>query len=206
MRPSAPAGRHESARLAGSRTAGGSGRTCSLPRAPAPTPRRPARSSRRLPPALRSRTAWPRPPGPPARFRRSGCRRARAGTAGRHRAVRRSRRTGGGSTRRAPRPARPRKRRRAPSRAGLAPPRALDVERVLDRLRLGAAELSERHQHDPRVEAERPVVDVPGIEAKALLPRDLVAAHDLRPAGDAGLDLEAAPVPGLVVRDLLDEV
>src|SRR5262249_58173646 len=87
-----------------------------------------------------------------------------------------------------------------------APLGALDVERVLDRLRLGSAELREGEPDDPRVESERPVVDVPGVEPEALLPRDLVAALHLRPAGDARLDREPAAVARLVVRDLLDEI
>src|SRR4029079_19805690 len=88
----------------------------------------------------------------------------------------------------------------------LAPLGPLDVERVLDRLRLRAARLGEGHPDDPRVERERPVVDVPGVEPEALLPGDLVAAHHLRPAGDPGLDGQAPPVLRLVVRDLLDEI
>ena len=44
------------------------------------------------------------------------------------------------------------------------------------------------------VEPERPVVDVPGVELEALLPGDLVAAVDLRPARDARASRRAAAV------------
>ena len=54
--------------------------------------------------------------------------------------------------------------------------------------------------------AKRPVLDVPGVVLEALGPRDLVAALDLRPAGDPRPDGQAPTILACVVRDLLHEV
>src|SRR5688572_5856347 len=65
----------------------------------------------------------------------------------------------------------------------------------------------EREPHDLEVEADRPVLDVIQVVFDALLERGVAApAVDLRPAGDAGLDLVAQHVLRDAVLELLDEV
>ena len=53
-----------------------------------------------------------------------------------------------------------------------------------------------------RSSAQRPVLDVPEVELDALVPRQRGAAVDLRPAGDPGLDREAAALARRVLLDL----
>src|ERR1044071_10220835 len=63
-----------------------------------------------------------------------------------------------------------------------------------------AAEESERRpRQDPQVEERRPVLDVPDVELDPLRPRQRGATVHLRPAGDAGLHVEPAPLPLVVL-------
>src|SRR5918999_5584899 len=64
----------------------------------------------------------------------------------------------------------------------------------------------ERHPHDLEVERHRPVLDVIEIEFDALFERGIAAPPvDLRPAGDARLDLMAQHVLREPVLELIDE-
>src|SRR5919107_166359 len=64
----------------------------------------------------------------------------------------------------------------------------------------------QRHPHDFEVERHRPVFDVIQIELDALLERGVPApAVDLRPPGDARLDLMAQHVLREAVLELIDE-
>src|SRR5690349_5609770 len=54
-----------------------------------------------------------------------------------------------------------------------------------------------RPEQDPKIQAERLVVDVPEVEREAALPRQPVAPVELRPAGDPGPHVVA---PGLLAR------
>src|SRR5262249_1392839 len=71
---------------------------------------------------------------------------------------------------------------------------------------VGAAEERERGSNeDPQVEARRAVLDVPDVELDPIRPRELGAAVHLRPAGDAGLDVEPVPLMLVVLLDLVAE-
>src|SRR6186713_3058153 len=64
----------------------------------------------------------------------------------------------------------------------------------------------QRQPHDLEIERDRPVLDVVEVVLDALLERGVAApAVDLRPAGDAGLDLVAQHVLRDAVLELLDE-
>ena len=62
--------------------------------------------------------------------------------------------------------------------------------------------LAERPLQDPQVERQRAVLDVPEVELDPLRPRQRGAAVDLGPAGDPGLDREAAALALGVLVDL----
>src|SRR5437660_1795061 len=65
----------------------------------------------------------------------------------------------------------------------------------------------EREPHDLEIERDRPVLDVVEVVLDAFLERRVAApAVDLRPAGDAGLDLVAEHVLRDAVLELLDEI
>src|SRR5690242_21603932 len=49
------------------------------------------------------------------------------------------------------------------------------------------------------------MLDVPDVELDALVPRKPCATGDLRPPGDAGLDVQTAPLPRRVLLDLIRE-
>src|SRR5947208_16442041 len=71
---------------------------------------------------------------------------------------------------------------------------------------VGAAEERARSaQQDLGVDAGRAALDVPEVELDALGPRESRAAVDLRPTGDAGLDVEAVALPVVVLLDLVAE-
>ena len=55
-----------------------------------------------------------------------------------------------------------------------------------------AQHLADGHQDDADVQPERPVIHVPDIQLKTLIPSQRVAAVHLRPAGDAGRQLMPA--------------
>src|SRR5690242_15523891 len=66
--------------------------------------------------------------------------------------------------------------------------------------------LHDRQPHDLQVERDRPVLDVVEVVLDALLDRGVAApAVDLRPAGQAGLDLVAQHVLRHPLLELLDE-
>src|SRR5437867_688581 len=64
-----------------------------------------------------------------------------------------------------------------------------------------------RHRagQDLQVEAERPVLDVVDVEHDPFVEAELAATADLPQAGDAGYDLEAAPLPLFVALDLVGD-
>src|SRR5581483_2205671 len=66
-------------------------------------------------------------------------------------------------------------------------------------------ERARRAQQDLQVEERRAVLDVPEVELDPLRPREAGATVHLRPAGDAGLDVEPAPLPLVVLLDLVPE-
>src|ERR1019366_206060 len=61
------------------------------------------------------------------------------------------------------------------------------------------------HPEYLHIEPEAPVVHIPHIRLELLLPSKAVAAIHLRPAGDAGLDLMAAPLERGVSVQVLRE-
>src|SRR5512139_3031860 len=64
----------------------------------------------------------------------------------------------------------------------------------------------EGHEEDLEVEGERPVLDVEDVVLDALLDRGVAApAVDLRPAGEAALDLVAQHVARDALAELVDE-
>src|SRR5689334_22350482 len=66
-----------------------------------------------------------------------------------------------------------------------------------------AAEEGERRaQEDSQVDARRAVLDVPDVEFDPLRPRQRRAPVDLRPTGEARLDVEPAALPLGVLLDL----
>src|SRR3954454_19079410 len=84
------------------------------------------------------------------------------------------------------------------------------VVRTLDRYRsvgmLVEKALEHRQPHDFEIEADRPVLDVIEVVLDPLLDRGVAAPPvDLRPAGDAGLDLVPEHVLGNLVLELGDE-
>src|ERR687886_482476 len=62
-----------------------------------------------------------------------------------------------------------------------------------------------RPQQDLHVDPRRSVLDVPEVELDSLVPRQLRAAVHLRPAGEAGLDVEAAALARRVLLHLVAE-
>src|SRR4051794_35407043 len=68
-----------------------------------------------------------------------------------------------------------------------------------------AEEGARRAQQDLQVDERRPVLDVPEVELDPLGPGELRPAVDLRPAGDARPDVEAVPLPLVVLVDLVPE-
>src|SRR5215467_9090147 len=68
-----------------------------------------------------------------------------------------------------------------------------------------AEERDRRPREDLEVEPRRAVLDVPDVQLDPVLPRERRSAVDLRPAGDAGLDLQPPPLPGRVPLDLVAE-
>src|SRR2546423_5282663 len=68
-----------------------------------------------------------------------------------------------------------------------------------------AKERARRAQEDLQVEERGAVLDVPEIELDPLGPRELRAAVDLRPAGDAGSHVEPVSLPVVVLLDLVAE-
>src|SRR5689334_10405527 len=73
---------------------------------------------------------------------------------------------------------------------------SLNVELVAVDRWLRAAQRDRRQPQDAQVERGRPMVDIPTVEHETLRPVDVLAAVHLRPAGDAGLDLQAAAILG----------
>ena len=70
---------------------------------------------------------------------------------------------------------------------------------------LRAEEHRDRAHEDLQVEPQRAVLDVPDVELDPLRPAERVAPADLRPAGDAGADREAAALERRVLVDLVAE-
>src|SRR5437868_15533538 len=69
---------------------------------------------------------------------------------------------------------------------------------------VGAAEEGARRaREDLQVDPRRAMLDVPEVELDPLGPREARAAVDLRPAGDAGLDVEPVQLPLVVLLDLI---
>src|SRR5437763_8090019 len=66
-----------------------------------------------------------------------------------------------------------------------------------------AEEGARRAREDLQVDERRAVLDVPEVELDPLRPREARAAVDLRPAGDAGLDVEPVPLALVVLLDLV---
>src|SRR5579862_8960989 len=66
-------------------------------------------------------------------------------------------------------------------------------------------ERARRAQQDLQVEQRRAVLDVPEVELDPLRPAETRAAVHLRPAGDAGLDVEPVPLTIVVLLDLVAE-
>src|SRR5439155_21650223 len=62
-----------------------------------------------------------------------------------------------------------------------------------------------RAREDLQVDERRAVLDVPDVEFDPLVPGEARPAVDLSPAGQAGLDLEPAALPGRVAPDLVGE-
>src|SRR5829696_5412055 len=58
-------------------------------------------------------------------------------------------------------------------------------------------------QQDLQVDERRTVLHVPDVQLDALVPGQPRAAVDLRPAGNAGLDLKAPPLAPRVALDLV---
>ena len=87
------------------------------------------------------------------------------------------------------------------------PPPRLEVPVVLVPCRSfsrrrGAPGRPDGADQDEEVEPQRPVVDVPQVEADRLRPAEVRATRDLPQAGDAGLDDEPAPRVDVVAGDL----
>src|SRR4029077_14952602 len=65
--------------------------------------------------------------------------------------------------------------------------------------------LPDRQQQDPDVEPERLVLHVPDVELEAPLPRERVAAVELRPPGDPGAHVVAAGLLPGIARQILHQ-
>ena len=116
--------------------------------------------------------------------RRSTCR-----SCGRPRTRRVSSSSASCSSRHGPRPrARPRR----PPGTRLPVPAALALPAARRALVRAGEERERRPQEDLQVEPQRAVLDVPDVELDPLRPRERRAAVDLRPAGQARLDVEPA--------------
>src|SRR5207245_3766549 len=66
-----------------------------------------------------------------------------------------------------------------------------------------AGECARRAEEDQEVGPRGAMLDVPDVELDPLVPRELRAAVDLRPARDAGLHLQPARLPRRVALDLV---
>src|SRR5207302_11415818 len=88
---------------------------------------------------------------------------------------------------------------RAPRRASrLWPAACLALVRPVE-------EGERRQGEDLQVEPQRAPLDVPEVELDPLVPGDPRTAVDLRPAGEPGLHLEPATLPGRVLLDMVTE-
>ena len=68
-----------------------------------------------------------------------------------------------------------------------------------------AKHLKQRKAEDLEVKEDTPVIDIPDVEIKLLLPRNRVSAVDLCPSGDARHDLMAPSLFRRIARQLVHE-